>query len=547
MSMTKRLLFLGYLILRGIFCFAQPAYTTSDYCKVPGTTPASAYPICPNKVFTAKDIPLCVDSVPTDAYIVTTCVMSEGGALNPFWLKFSCFTAGSFGFTITPLIPEDDYNWVLFDITGRMPQEVYSDSLFDSSYLRMEIACNWCVYTSLHPPFDGSTGASDISRFSNDSLFNCYLSNYPFSAMPNLIAGHNYLMMVMHLGSSDSSGVNSFYNSQNGFSFAVTGGTANIADPAVPALQSAGVSGCAFSEVKVALSKPMQCASLAADGSDFRLASSSPGPIPGIVGAFADTCGTGFDMDSVTLQLSGTLPTGDYTVAVKTGSDGNTLLDACDNPVAVGDAVPLSVGSAPPSAVIDSIGPIDCGPTVLPVVFAKAILCSSVDPSGSNFRVTGPSQVGVIGASCAGDSSALVLVRLSRPIRVKGSYQLEVGADGNEKFVMDQCGQPVRTSAVFGVKAVNCNIAVPGAFTPNGDGNNDYLYPLNAYNATNLEFKVYDRWGRLVFQTTNWLSRWDGTTGGREQPSDTYVWMLRYTEKDTGKLVFQHGTTILMR
>ena len=53
----------------------------------------------------------------------------------------------------------------------------------------------------------------------------------------------------------------------------------------------------------------------------------------------------------------------------------------------------------------------------------------------------------------------------------------------------------------------NCYIAVPSAFTPNGDGLNDYLYPLNAYKADNLEFRVYNRWGQLVFETKDWTKK----------------------------------------
>jgi len=93
----------------------------------------------------------------------------------------------------------------------------------------------------------------------------------------------------------------------------------------------------------------------------------------------------------------------------------------------------------------------------------------------------------------------------------------------------------------------SCYIAVPSAFTPNGDGLNDYLYPLNAYKADNLEFKVYNRWGQLLYTSRDWLSKWDGTVGGHPQPPGVFVWTLQYTDRDTGKKVFQKGTAVLIR
>ena len=92
----------------------------------------------------------------------------------------------------------------------------------------------------------------------------------------------------------------------------------------------------------------------------------------------------------------------------------------------------------------------------------------------------------------------------------------------------------------------NCYIAVPSAFTPNADGLNDYLYPLNAYKATNLVFLVYNRAGRLVFQTTDWTRKWDGTVNGVQQATGIYVWMLTYNDAN-GKKVSMRGTTLLMR
>jgi len=92
----------------------------------------------------------------------------------------------------------------------------------------------------------------------------------------------------------------------------------------------------------------------------------------------------------------------------------------------------------------------------------------------------------------------------------------------------------------------NCYIAVPSAFTPNGDGLNDYLCPLNAYEATNLIFRVYNRYGQLIFETRDWTKKWDGTMKGIKQASDVYVWILEYIDVK-GKKVFQKGTSVLIR
>jgi gliding motility-associated-like protein len=95
--------------------------------------------------------------------------------------------------------------------------------------------------------------------------------------------------------------------------------------------------------------------------------------------------------------------------------------------------------------------------------------------------------------------------------------------------------------------ASNCYIAVPKAFSPNGDGLNDYLNPTNAYKARSLIFRVYNRSGQLVFETHDWTNKWDGTFRGNPQDPGTYVWTLNYTHIDTGKVIAQKGTTVLIR
>ena len=92
----------------------------------------------------------------------------------------------------------------------------------------------------------------------------------------------------------------------------------------------------------------------------------------------------------------------------------------------------------------------------------------------------------------------------------------------------------------------NCYIAVPSGFTPNNDGLNDFLSPLNAYKAKNLLFSVFDRWGKLVFETKDWIKKWDGTIQGVPQNTGVYLWTLSYTDADN-KQVFLKGTTTLIR
>ena len=103
------------------------------------------------------------------------------------------------------------------------------------------------------------------------------------------------------------------------------------------------------------------------------------------------------------------------------------------------------------------------------------------------------------------------------------------------------------TSSIRIKTLYNCYIDVPSAFTPNGDGLNDFLYPLNAFKALNLEFRVYNRYGQMVFETTDWTKKWDGKINGTPQASGTYVWMLSYTEQDTNKKISLKGTSVLIR
>jgi len=90
------------------------------------------------------------------------------------------------------------------------------------------------------------------------------------------------------------------------------------------------------------------------------------------------------------------------------------------------------------------------------------------------------------------------------------------------------------------------DIYVPSAFTPNGDGLNDILKPL-ALGMQNIEyFRVYNRWGELIYSTTVFGQGWDGTYKKADQPSGTYVWQAAGWDY-LNKFHEKKGTVVLIR
>lgn len=91
----------------------------------------------------------------------------------------------------------------------------------------------------------------------------------------------------------------------------------------------------------------------------------------------------------------------------------------------------------------------------------------------------------------------------------------------------------------------NPEIFVPNAFRPDGRQNN-VLRPIPV-GITRLEyFRVFNRWGQLVFQTTQHGAGWDGRLGGKPQDSGMYVWEVRGRDY-TGKTVVKKGVAVLLR
>jgi len=399
------------ILLLGTFLTAVTLDSVGQTCTTLGQNPSTAFPVCGTVTFKQDSVPSCGGRA-----VPVPCSDGAGYSdINPFWYKFTCFAGGTLGFSITPNTSTDDYDWQIFDVTGHSPDDVYAQpGLFVSG--------NWSSN-------DNVTGTGNNT---NGSI-NCSGPTHPnMNTWPTLIQGHDYLMLVSHFTSTN----------QSGYSLVFGGGTASITDVTPPALQSAeGI--CFGNTIRIVLNKKMRCSSLAADGSDFIVS-----PLPAgvsVISATAAHCNSGFDLDTVTLALSGDLPlNSSYTVAAANGTDGNTLVDICGNQVPVGQSVSFLLGPPTPTP-IDHLTPPACAPQTLQLNFTKKrIQCSSIAVDGSDFTISGGSTpVSVIGASGACDASGLtsvVFVQLSAPIQTAGNFliNLRSGSDGNT--VLDECG-----------------------------------------------------------------------------------------------------------
>jgi gliding motility-associated-like protein len=90
------------------------------------------------------------------------------------------------------------------------------------------------------------------------------------------------------------------------------------------------------------------------------------------------------------------------------------------------------------------------------------------------------------------------------------------------------------------------NLFVPNAWTPDNDGMNDRLYPITYHIRQLRYFRVFDRWGQLVFETNILGNGWDGLYHGAPQVVDVYTWTVEAVGDD-GSVIKKSGNAILLR
>lgn len=86
---------------------------------------------------------------------------------------------------------------------------------------------------------------------------------------------------------------------------------------------------------------------------------------------------------------------------------------------------------------------------------------------------------------------------------------------------------------------------VPNSFSPNGDGSNDYLY-VRGNNLYGIRFTIFDRWGEMIFETTDPSIPWDGTFKGKQLDPGVFTWIVT-VNFDDAKSTTATGSVTLVR
>jgi gliding motility-associated-like protein len=92
----------------------------------------------------------------------------------------------------------------------------------------------------------------------------------------------------------------------------------------------------------------------------------------------------------------------------------------------------------------------------------------------------------------------------------------------------------------------NPSLYMPNAFSPNGDGLNDFLKPLSVGYSEIRFFRVFNRWGQMVFETNDMNNGWDGTYKGQLCEIGAYFWVLDVKNR-YGQIEMIKGDATLIR
>lgn len=107
-----------------------------------------------------------------------------------------------------------------------------------------------------------------------------------------------------------------------------------------------------------------------------------------------------------------------------------------------------------------------------------------------------------------------------------GTSEAQVSVNRKYRVIAYKTGSPQIFSVSNEVNIIpNMSIYIPNTFTPNGDGLND-TFGVAGEAIQEFNMKIFNRWGQLIYETSNANDRWDGTFLGQKVPMGTYVYKV---------------------
>jgi gliding motility-associated-like protein len=175
--------------------------------------------------------------------------------------------------------------------------------------------------------------------------------------------------------------------------------------------------------------------------------------------------------------------------------------------------------------------------TVLPV--PEVELGADLELCRNDSLLLSPETSGAEGFHWADDPQ---LMEAERWIRQPGKYLLEVFAGACT------ASDSIQINEIF---CENCSVYLPNAFSPNQDGINDTFFPHLSCEPASYALRIFDRWGRLVFQSSapGLSGGWDGTSRGQACAQGMYIFTLeiQFLEVETSSKQLYSGEINLLR
>jgi gliding motility-associated-like protein len=126
-------------------------------------------------------------------------------------------------------------------------------------------------------------------------------------------------------------------------------------------------------------------------------------------------------------------------------------------------------------------------------------------------------------------------VTIRKPSRFELKVTTEWGCESTDEIIFN-----INCSGTF--------LYVPNAFTPNGDGQNDLFTPFRSRFIETINFNVFNRWGQLVFTTTDPQINWDGgNQAGKDVSDGVYYYTCEAFESENQTPIVVSGYIELIR